>query len=160
MRRLFTALSVLSLVVCAAVLTAWISSIRTERLLNTPNVHLSLYRSGMTVLVDHGKVRSPHFNKTWGIWPYALPGGSGSDDSVWGFSFQQVRNPNDGTKIGVPYWLLLGIFAILPWYRTNAYRREKLKPMPGCRSCGYNLTGNTSGVCPECGTPTVARVKA
>jgi len=22
-----------------------------------------------------------------------------------------------------------------------------------CRGCGYNLTGNTSGVCPECGTP-------
>ena len=21
-----------------------------------------------------------------------------------------------------------------------------------CRNCGYNLTGNTSGVCPECGT--------
>ena len=33
-----------------------------------------------------------------------------------------------------------------------------------CLGCGYNLTGNTSGVCPECGTridelqiPTVAR---
>ncbi len=26
-------------------------------------------------------------------------------------------------------------------------------PRPGrCRNCGYNLTGNTSGVCPECGT--------
>ncbi|HEX5243398.1 MAG TPA: hypothetical protein VFW23_09085 [Tepidisphaeraceae bacterium] len=26
---------------------------------------------------------------------------------------------------------------------------------PGmCVSCGYDLTGNTSGVCPECGTPT------
>lgn len=23
-----------------------------------------------------------------------------------------------------------------------------------CLRCGYNLTGNTSGVCPECGTPT------
>ena len=25
---------------------------------------------------------------------------------------------------------------------------------PGtCHSCGYSLTGNVSGVCPECGTP-------
>ena len=23
-----------------------------------------------------------------------------------------------------------------------------------CRHCGYNLTGNVSGVCPECGKPT------
>lgn len=22
-----------------------------------------------------------------------------------------------------------------------------------CRSCGYNLTGNVSGICPECGAP-------
>jgi hypothetical protein len=29
---------------------------------------------------------------------------------------------------------------------------------PGlCASCGYNLTGNASGVCPECGTPTAER---
>lgn len=25
--------------------------------------------------------------------------------------------------------------------------------MPICRRCGYNLTGNVSGVCPECGSP-------
>ena len=24
---------------------------------------------------------------------------------------------------------------------------------PTCLECGYNLTGNTSGICPECGTP-------
>ena len=24
---------------------------------------------------------------------------------------------------------------------------------PECGNCGYNLTGNVSGVCPECGTP-------
>jgi hypothetical protein len=23
---------------------------------------------------------------------------------------------------------------------------------PSCAACGYDLTGNTSGVCPECGT--------
>ncbi len=35
-------------------------------------------------------------------------------------------------------------------------RRSKL-PIPGrCRGCGYNLTGNVSGVCPECGLATEA----
>lgn len=29
---------------------------------------------------------------------------------------------------------------------------------PECPQCGYNLTGLTSGVCPECGTPVQRRV--
>jgi len=34
---------------------------------------------------------------------------------------------------------------------ARAARRAKL--MKGlCSACGYNLTGNTSGICPECGT--------
>lgn len=37
-----------------------------------------------------------------------------------------------------------------------ADKRPSAKP-GRCRSCGYNLTGNTSGVCPECGAA-VARV--
>jgi hypothetical protein len=33
-----------------------------------------------------------------------------------------------------------------------AYRKPKADH-PVCTRCGYNLTGNTSGVCPECGAP-------
>lgn len=36
-------------------------------------------------------------------------------------------------------------FGIALWYQRN--------PKHGhCTRCGYNLAGNTSGVCPECGT--------
>ena len=50
--------------------------------------------------------------------------------------------------VGVPLWLpflaLAGPTAML-WHRDR-------RPPPGhCRNCGYNLTGNTSGRCPECG---------
>ncbi len=31
-------------------------------------------------------------------------------------------------------------------------RRPKAEARGACLSCGYNLTGNVSGVCPECGT--------
>jgi len=39
-------------------------------------------------------------------------------------------------------------------YRNNIRAVvERLYPVGLCRSCFYNLEGNQSGVCPECGTP-------
>ncbi len=35
-------------------------------------------------------------------------------------------------------------------YRFFKWQRNQ---RPECLECGYNLTGNVSGVCPECGTP-------
>ncbi|HEY8747885.1 MAG TPA: hypothetical protein VIM11_07915 [Tepidisphaeraceae bacterium] len=51
----------------------------------------------------------------------------------------------------VPCWLLVITFALLPaCWLLAAYRHRKRSL--DCSKCGYNLTGNTSGVCPECGT--------
>lgn len=36
-------------------------------------------------------------------------------------------------------------------------RLETQPAYPACLCCGYNLTGNVSGVCPECGTEIGAR---
>jgi hypothetical protein len=54
----------------------------------------------------------------------------------------------------IPYWMIAACFAILPaaWLAGLARRQSRLNA-GGCIACGYNLTGNTSGVCPECGTP-------
>ena len=39
--------------------------------------------------------------------------------------------------------------------RWPAWRRERERRAKGhCRRCGYDLTGNVSRVCPECGNPT------
>jgi uncharacterized paraquat-inducible protein A len=32
--------------------------------------------------------------------------------------------------------------------------------IPRCRQCRYILTGNTSGICPECGTPVSEAARA
>src|SRR5262249_861572 len=50
----------------------------------------------------------------------------------------------------MPLWIPLLLVAAptgLPWFRDR--RRF---PRGHCPSCGYNLTGNESGSCPECGT--------
>ena len=50
----------------------------------------------------------------------------------------------------VPLWIPFAMIAVptgIVWYRGR-------RPPPGhCRKCGYDLTGNISGICPECGTP-------
>lgn len=51
----------------------------------------------------------------------------------------------------VRYSSLLGAFAALLFISLLAARRRRARPGM-CTSCGYNLTGNASGVCPECGT--------
>lgn len=53
----------------------------------------------------------------------------------------------DAISVLPPLLILAGLI-----FRGRPRRR------PGvCASCGYDLTGNTSGVCPECGTPTAER---
>jgi len=57
------------------------------------------------------------------------------------------------TYLTVPVWFLLAS-AILP---TGYLFWTDRKAKPGhCAACGYSLTGNTSGTCPECGAETTA----
>lgn len=59
--------------------------------------------------------------------------------------------------VAVPCWSLLAISLPLPLARglraLRARRLVRLRSASGaCVQCGYALTGNLSGVCPECGT--------
>lgn len=48
------------------------------------------------------------------------------------------------------------IFGGLAWRRWS----KVVQPANQCSSCGYNLTGNVSGACPECGTVIEHEIKA
>jgi hypothetical protein len=57
------------------------------------------------------------------------------------------------TIIHVPLGVPAALLAIATiWVWVPLLRRKPARGL--CRDCGYDLTGNTSGVCPECGTPT------
>ena len=53
--------------------------------------------------------------------------------------------------------VLVGPVAIVAWH-VGCWRVRRAIPVtqgwdtPVCSECGYNLTGNSSGTCPECGT--------
>ena len=50
--------------------------------------------------------------------------------------------------LGIPLWipfLMIAVPTAWLWYL------DRRRPAPGKCRCGYDLTGNTSGRCPECG---------
>lgn len=55
----------------------------------------------------------------------------------------------------LPLWLPTVVFATCPLLGWLSHRRRlRRRHASGrCRMCGYNLTGNLTGVCPECGRP-------
>jgi hypothetical protein len=61
------------------------------------------------------------------------------------------------TLIRVPTWSLVFFFSVPPviwswwWVRNRRSRRRLLGNQ--CVACSYDLTGNASGTCPECGAP-------
>jgi hypothetical protein len=54
--------------------------------------------------------------------------------------------------ITIPYWLPSLLGAALPaWWAIARIRRARRVGEGCCTACGYDLTGNVSGACPECG---------
>ena len=58
----------------------------------------------------------------------------------------------------MPLWIPFVLVAVPTAY---LWWRDRRRIPPGhCRNCGYNLTGNVSGTCPECGQTILAASKA
>ena len=55
----------------------------------------------------------------------------------------------------LPLYAISGLFAVYPSITIirGPLRRWRRRKRGLCVNCGYNLTGNVSGVCSECGTP-------
>lgn len=63
---------------------------------------------------------------------------SGSVSNIW--------------PIACAFYFIPGFF--VGWVAAFIARHTRSKPIPPgcCQKCGYNLTGNVSGRCPECGS--------
>jgi hypothetical protein len=76
----------------------------------------------------------------------------GRTDRQWYFSAS--FSPQTEIILQFPLWGIVALSLLLPTYASaRVLKRRKWLRTGRCASCGYYLTGNTSGICPECGTP-------
>ena len=72
-----------------------------------------------------------------------------------GFGYAWDKKIADGIivfKVLFPHWFLALIFAILPTIWFIKWRHRRALGDNICANCGYDLTGNTTGKCSECGS--------
>lgn len=83
---------------------------------------------------------SPFWNERLSLWPHLL--GAQFPDTNENMGIHSVITP-----LWLPFAICAAPAAIL------FHRDRRLNRIGHCRKCNYNLTGNTGGICSECGTP-------
>ena len=70
------------------------------------------------------------------------------------FDFAVIMGLAQGVGPAVGAVILISIFiGIVEWRGRRPELLARFAADPYCPVCQYNLTGNLSGICPECGTP-------
>ncbi len=123
---------------------------------NLVSFRLGGYRYDFNTTVD--SARFDRFEADW-IGDCVLPvqnsfAGFQFTNTLWGDGNGPVRSI--GKCLEIPHWFFTGLPASFAWIavvRFSRTRRQLRFERNHCISCGYDLTGNTSGKCPECGQP-------
>ena len=87
--------------------------------------------------------------------PYSLTGGFGCGSQLITLGGTGQGNVHVRIRqLHAPVWavvLLFGAYPAIALIRQPARRRRYRREHGLCVKCGYDLTGNVSGTCPECG---------
>ncbi|HEY8749198.1 MAG TPA: hypothetical protein VIM11_14545 [Tepidisphaeraceae bacterium] len=148
---------VLSLLVCAATAVLWVQSYWVRHAISAtlPHSLASVTASRGRIVLSwradpqssglsfyHTTARPPETIRTYG------PLGE------LGFFYDGRSTSTGASRFSVvfPMWLLLLLAGMMPAYWL-VVRPTRRNIAGACPACSYNLKGNTSGTCPECGTP-------
>src|ERR1043166_1859388 len=130
----------LALIMCLVVFSIWIVSYWWAIAYRYDRLGTVLFKEGAVIKMPECKMA------------HAYPFG-------WSARGLDCVSPSLPTAIGrsasghpmVALWLIL---LVLGTSLTLAFFATRERQKHGhCSSCNYNLTGNTPGICPECGTP-------
>jgi len=176
-RRLFTPASAISLLLCLSTGLLWARSynhldeINDSRLFvvdrnSADDVKTQLYERATNIMSQRGRVQFWQIRTvpaTWhreeSFWAYRSfdlqPTGSPGvpEAGRLGFSLQRETIANRASfDLVFPLWAFCGTTSILPGLWVLTWWKGRTRRLTGhCRRCGYDLTANVSGVCPECG---------
>jgi len=117
-----------------------------------------------------GDDRSPRSTSASLYWGFLMktPDEPGWPSTHWGFgghyhsttlpeSDRSGMKRSESFKLAAPLWLGWLLFTLLLVMLFRWRRRIILRAARDCCStCGYDLTANVSGICPECGTPAIS----
>lgn len=165
--KLFNTAAAVSLLLCAVALLSWRASYHSLFFINwyggTASWDLSISRGEMKVervewagptrpellgwtwgtLASHSLIQQPIPQYRWHV-HFSIIG-----FAAISFGFRII---NSGFRLVWPCWAVVLLTAALP-ARWIIGRRPKRTSDYSCKTCGYNLTENISGLCPECATP-------
>jgi hypothetical protein len=123
----------------ACILTVWVISAKTA----------IVYDFGAcTVLVGGGMIKAGVGPGRWFDNPGIIK--RVSWDFGWKWPFFGRLGPNH-VAAEIPFWLIT-LIIVGPLILFSC-RRPPILARNICRSCGYSLKGNMTGICPECGLP-------
>jgi hypothetical protein len=164
-RRLYTFLTILSLLLCLATVAFWVRSYWRDDILMLYSVDAEVPQrreitsnfGKLTISVE--RVRA-EFALNWPRhgWRYALDKASkifNFETSFLGFGYY-YRNIRPAVYylhrvVIIPHWFLALLFAILPALRLRSILRTRRQNRIGlCQHCGYDLRASPDR-CPECG---------
>jgi hypothetical protein len=180
LRRLFTAFVSLSLLLCVALVVFWIRSYSGWDIVGRADERIPQKSSSYAVWSGKGsfwlfyegydaRQRQRQRDSAPGLsWYFSRDADAPSTmifdpnptDDGYHFGHQWIAWAHDGSWpngffiLACPYWIAL-VVTVLPvsiLIVTSRIRRASRLRKGQCISCGYDLAGNVSGVCPECGT--------
>lgn len=113
-------------------------------------IFLLTIRSGVTYVGTRVFVLFGQGALVMGVPPYPNPRGWFFNETnfnhIFWLPFIETNIPP--IAIGMPLWIP---FAVTVAIAFASWRSLRALPPGHCRKCDYDLTGNVSGMCPECG---------